>query len=155
MNTQPDFEEFLRLLEKHKVEYVVVGGYAVAFHGYTRFTKDLDIFYDDSESNILRIRQALVEFGFDPDDLPLSIFSPGAILNFGIEPVRIDLLNSIDGVTFTEAREHLIIGTYGKAKVQFIGIDELKKNKTATGRLQDAADLEKLENKKQINEQNF
>jgi hypothetical protein len=148
MNTQPDFEEFLRLLEKNEVEYVVVGGYAVAFHGYTRFTKDLDIFYGDTESNILRVRQALIEFGFNEAELPVSLFSPGAILNFGIEPVRIDLLNSIDGVTFPEAQEHMVVGTYGKAKVKFIGIDELKKNKAATGRLQDAADLEKLTNKK-------
>jgi hypothetical protein len=148
MNTQPDFEEFLRLLEKHKVEYVVVGGYAVAFHGYTRFTKDLDIFYNATDSNIFKVRQALIEFGFKEADLPASLFSPGAILNFGIEPVRIDLLNSIDGVTFPEAREHMVAGTYGKAEVKFIGIEELKKNKGATGRLQDAADLEKLENKK-------
>lgn len=144
MNTQPDFEEFLRLLETHSVEYVIVGGYAVAFHGYTRFTKDLDIFYDLTESNISRIRQALMDFGFQESDLPISLFSPGAILNFGVEPVRIDLLNSIDGVTFHEAQEHMVGGRYGKASVKFIGLKELKQNKAATGRLQDAADLEKL-----------
>jgi hypothetical protein len=93
MNTQPDFKEFLRLLEENSVEYVIVGGYAVAFHGYPRFTKDLDIFYNDTESNIKKIRQSLIEFGFQPESIPEEIFSPNAILNFGIEPVRIDLLN--------------------------------------------------------------
>lgn len=144
MNTQPDFEEFLRLLEKNKVEYVIVGGYAVAFYGYSRFTKDLDIFYNHSKSNILKVRQALFEFGFKEEELPVDIFSPGAILNFGIEPVRIDLLNSIDGVSFSDAKEHMVNGMYGAAKVNFIGIDELKRNKASTGRTQDAADLEKL-----------
>jgi len=88
MNTQPDFEEFLRLLETHKVEYVIVGGYAIAYHGYPRFTKNLDIFYNDTESNIQNIRKLLVEFGFPEEKITLNLFSPGTILNFGAEPVR-------------------------------------------------------------------
>lgn len=144
MNTQPDFEEFLRLLEKNNVEYVIVGGYAVAFHGYPRFTKDIDIFYNPAESNTRKIRQSLIEFGFDPEEIPIQIFSPETILNFGIEPVRIDLLNKIDGVSFSEAIEHSVRGNYGNQKVTYIGINELMRNKNSTGRLQDAADMEKL-----------
>ena len=110
MNTQPDFEEFLRLLEENNVEYVIVGGYAVAFHGYPRFTKDIDIFYNNAESNIRKIRKSLIEFGFTPDEIPMQIFSPEAILNFGVEPVRIDLINKIGGVSFSEAIEHSVRG---------------------------------------------
>ncbi len=144
MNTQPDFEEFLRLLEKNNVEYVIVGGYAVAFHGYPRFTKEIDIFYNPAESNTRKIRQSLIEFGFDPEEIPIQIFSPETILNFGIEPVRIDLLNKIDGVSFSEAIEHSVRGNYGNQKVTYIGINQLMRNKNSTGRLQDAADMEKL-----------
>lgn len=144
MNIQQDFEEFLRLLEKHECAYVVVGGYAVAFHGYPRFTKDLDIFYDDSVQNIEKVRAALLEFGFKDSAIPHTIFSPGAILNFGVEPVRIDLLNRIDGVNFKDAGDHAVNGRYGDVIVKFIGLTELLRNKRATGRTQDAADLEKL-----------
>lgn len=144
MNTQPDFEKFLQLLEAHKVEYLIVGGYAVAYHGYPRFTKDLDIFYSDTESNIQNIQKLLVEFGFPEEKIPIDLFSPGAILNFGVEPVRIDLINRIDGVSFAEALQHSVRGVYGKQSVNFIGIEELKQNKASTGRIQDAADLEKL-----------
>ncbi|MDX9958478.1 MAG: nucleotidyltransferase [Spirochaetia bacterium] len=144
MNTQQDFEEFLRLLEKYDCDYVIVGGYAVAFYGYPRFTKDLDIFYDGSETNVKKLQSALVEFGFNAEDIPHSIFTPGAILNFGVEPVRIDLLNQIDGVAFHEARAHAVTGKYGKEQVRFIGLAELRRNKQSTGRIQDAADLEKL-----------
>jgi hypothetical protein len=74
----------------------------------------------------------------------MQIFSPEAILNFGVEPVRIDLINKIGGVSFSEAIEHSVRGNYGNQKVTYIGINELKRNKASTGRLQDAADLEKL-----------
>ena len=97
------------------------------------------------EVHISKVRQALMEFGFKDEEIPANVFSPGAILNFGIEPVRIDLLNRIDGIDFKEARGHVIRGIYGKAQVNFIGLAELKKNKASTGRIQDAADLEKLE----------
>jgi hypothetical protein len=87
----------------------------------------------------------LIEFGFQPESIPAEIFSSNAILNFGIEPVRIDLLNRIDGVSFSDAQEHSVRGYYGDEPVIFIGIDELKRNKASTGRLQDSADLEELE----------
>jgi hypothetical protein len=87
----------------------------------------------------------LIEFGFQPESIPAEIFSSNAILNFGIEPVRIDLLHHIDGVSFSDAQEHSVRGYYGDEPVIFIGIDELKRNKASTGRLQDSADLEELE----------
>ena len=146
MNTQPDFEDFLRLLESNRVDYMIVGGYAVAFHGSPRFTKDLDIFFDALPGNAARLRDALVSFGFQaatvPDDVLLA---PGAVIAIGIEPVRIDLLNRIDGVTFAEARAGVVRGRYGGVEVTFIGRDDLIRNKQASGRHRDLGDVEELD----------
>ncbi len=145
MNTQQDFEEFLKLLEKNKVQYLIVGGYAVAFHGYPRFTQDIDIFYNNVKDNIKKIIDSLVEFGFSEKDLKEDIFiKKGNIIQFGIPPVRIDLINQIDGVSFEEAEKNKVRGKYGEIKVNFIGKKELIKNKNCTGRLKDKADIEEL-----------
>jgi hypothetical protein len=145
MNTQQDFEELLRLLEKHNAEYLVVGCYAVAFYGYPRFTKDIDLFYDITASNIDAIRNALFEFGFSEQELPVdSFFEKGSIIKFGIDPVRVDLLNEIDGVAFEDAYENHKRGRYGNVTVNFIGKNELIKNKKASNRTQDKLDLENL-----------
>ena len=146
MNTQPDFEELLRLLEEHRVEYMIVGGYAVAFHGYPRFTKDIDIFYEASRENIERLRHALERFGFGPPELADDLFEMrGQIVTFGVVPVRVDLLNDIDGVSFAEALPHAVRGTYGQTQVTFIGREDLIRNKRSTPRAKDKADAEELE----------
>ena len=145
MNIQPDFEEFFRLLEKHRVDYIIVGGYAVSFHGFPRFTKDIDIFFDTSQANIERLRRALVEFGFTEHDLPHDMFTTkGNIITFGVAPVRIDLVNDIDGVTYAEAKPNVVRGRYGQTEVTFIGLQELIRNKRATPRAKDKADVEEL-----------
>ena len=96
MNTHPDFEELLRLLEEHHVEYMIVGGYAVAYHGHPRFTKDIDVFFRRSEDNAKRLREALLVFGFREEDLPLEAFTTiGNVLTFGVVPTRVDLINEI------------------------------------------------------------
>lgn len=147
MNTQPDFEEFLKLLEENKVVYMIVGGYAVAFHGYPRFTKDIDIFYEASRENIINLKNALITFGFKSEDLPERLFlEPGNIIKFGIEPVRIDLIHDIDGINFQEANSRKIRGRYGNVNVSFMSKSDLIKNKRATGRISDLADVEKMEN---------
>ncbi len=88
MNTQPDFEELLRLFEKNDVDYMVVGGYAVAFHGYPRFTKDIDVWFRLDANNIDRLKNALFTFGFAEHALPDHLFTePGNIIKFGVEPV--------------------------------------------------------------------
>ena len=118
MNTHPDFEELLRLLEEHRVEYMVVGGYAVAFHGYPRFTKDIDVFFQSDDENVRLLRQALMAFGFREEDLPREAFTtPGNVLTFGVVPTRIDLINSIDGVTVEEGGRHVVRGAYGELEV--------------------------------------
>ena len=145
MNIHPDFEELLRLIEEHGIEYMIVGGYAVAYHGYPRFTKDIDLFFRLTSENALRLRQALVKFGFHEKDLPLDAFTTvGNVLTFGIAPARVDLLNEIDGVTFDEARPNAVRGRYGNVDVTFIGLADLVKNKKATPRIKDKGDIEEL-----------
>lgn len=145
MNTQPDFEDFLRLLEVHRVDYMIVGGYAVAYHGFPRFTKDIDIFFSDAGDNLARLQAALVDFGFQPDTVPIeTLGKPDAVLAVGIEPVRIDLLNRIDGVTFEDAHANVVRGRYGNVEVTFIGKEDLLQNKRASGRHRDLGDIEEL-----------
>jgi hypothetical protein len=145
MNIQPDFEELLRLLEKHKVEYLIVGGYAVAFHGYPRFTKDIDIFFENSESNVTQIQKALLEFGFAEQELKKELFlTKGNIIAFGVEPVRVDLINKIDGLTYGDVKAKKVRGKYGAIEVYFIGKQDLIVNKSSTTRLKDKADAEEL-----------
>jgi hypothetical protein len=140
-----DFREFIELLEKHKVDYLVVEGYAVGFHGYPRFTGDLAIFLLPDEENAKRILSAVREFGFNFINLTEQDFSvPGNVIQIGNPPLRIDLLTEIDGVEFADAflqrREAMINGQ----KTNFIGYNDLITNKRATGRLKDLGDIENL-----------
>lgn len=145
MNIQPDFKELLTLLEKHNVDYMIVGGYAVAFHGHPRFTKDIDIFFSSTRENIDKIIAALVEFGFPQTDLNPDIFlSEGNMITFGVAPVRVDFLNQIDGVNYDHARPKCIRGRYSDIEVTFIGREDLLKNKRSTERTKDKADVEEL-----------
>ena len=145
MNIQPDFKELLALLEKHQVEYMIVGGYAVAFHGYPRFTKDIDVYFENSDKNINKIISALIEFGFSADELFPDVFKkPGNIITLGVAPVRVDFLNEIDGVCFTEVKTHRVRGKYGDVDVYFIGKEDLLKNKRSTPRTKDKVDAEEI-----------
>jgi predicted nucleotidyltransferase len=145
MTTHADFEDFFRLLNEHDVEYMIVGGYAVAYHGYPRFTKDIDVFYANSRVNAERLQAALVAFGFQASSISLEVLErPNAVLSIGLEPVRIDLLNSIAGVAFEDAWPNVVVGRYGDTKVSFIGKDDLLRNKRATGRQRDLGDVEEL-----------
>ena len=145
MNIQHGFEEFLRLLETHRVDYMIVGDYAVAIHGFPRFTKDIDIFFDSSADNVERLRQTLIEFGFHEDSLSReSLEQLGNVIVIGIAPVRIDLLNRIDGLTFAEARPNIVRGRYGDVEASFISREDLLRNKRSTSRIKDRADVEEL-----------
>ena len=146
MEIRPHFSELLTLLEENKVEYVIVGGYAMAFHGYPRFTKDIDIFYKITPENINKIRTALIGFGFNGNDLPETIFTEsGNIIQFGVVPLRVDIINEIDGVQFEDVYKNSVRGKYGEIEVNFIGRIELIKNKKASGRDQDILDAKKLD----------
>ncbi len=145
MNTHADFEELLRLLEERKVDYLIIGGYAVAFHGYPRFTSDIDIFYSDSEDNIARLRQALIDFAFDEPEVPPDLFRvPGNIVSLGAPPARVDFLNRISAVDFDTACLAAVRGSYGRVSVKFISLKDLLLNKSGTSRAKDKADVEEL-----------
>lgn len=124
---------------------MIVGGYAVAFHGYPRFTKDIDIFFDSSRENVTRLHAALMAFGFTQQDLSMEAFTTeGNILTFGVAPSRVDLVSDIDGVRYADAKPNAVRGTYGTVEVTFIGRAELIRNKRATSRAQDKVDAEEL-----------
>jgi hypothetical protein len=145
MNIQQDFSEFLRLLGQYDVDYLVIGGYAVAIHGYPRFTKDLDVFYSNDAENIMRLKKALLEFGFPPDDLKDELFSEdGTIIQFGAPPCQIDLLNQISGVAYADAAGQVVTAKYGDVEIRVIGKAHLLINKTSTDRLKDKADAEEI-----------
>jgi len=138
-----DFEELFACLRHRNVR--VVGGYAVAFHGQPRFTKDIDVFVDPTPENADRLLAALTDFGFGGLGLTTSDFaSPGKIVQLGVAPNRVDLLTTIDGVTFDEAWRGRVSGRYGKEVVDYIGRAELVRNKRASGRPQDLLDIEGL-----------
>jgi hypothetical protein len=140
-----DFREFIELLDSNKVKYLVLGGYAVAFHGHPRYTKDLDIWLETSEDNALRVLRALEEFGFGGMGLTKEDFlQKGQVIQLGFPPNRIDLINSPSGVDFTECYSSRIEIEFDGLKISVIDLENLKKNKKASGRLQDLADLEKL-----------
>ena len=141
-----DFKELLQLLNSNKIEYLVVGGYAVAFHGRPRATGDIDIWIAISKDNAHRAVKALKEFGFDTPELTEKIFlEKDKNIRMGNEPLRIELLTSIDGVEFDECYQNKNKITIDNLEINFISLQDLKKNKKASGRYQDLADLENLE----------
>ena len=145
MRIERDYEELLRLLNRHEVKYCIVGAYAVAFYGKARFTKDMDVLVEPSLENGKRIVKALSDFGFENSGLTAQDFTErGSIIQLGYEPVRVDIMTSIAGVTFDEAWGNRVIGNYGDEQVFFIGLEELIKSKEMTGRKQDAVDVEVL-----------
>ena len=140
-----DFSEFLKLLNAHGVEYLLVGGIAVAIHGYPRATADMDVWVKRDRPNAKRIVAALQEFGFDLPSLTVELFlDPDRIIRMGNAPIRIEVLTSIDGVNFMECLERSIIQIVDGSEVRVIGLADLKVNKLASGRNKDLADLENL-----------
>ncbi|GBO56398.1 hypothetical protein APA_4734 [Pseudanabaena sp. lw0831] len=140
-----DFKEFIQLLNDNQVSYLVIGGYAVAVHGHPRYTKDIDIWIEISEENSQKIITALTEFGFGSLGLTAQDFQePHQIIQLGYPPNRIDLITSPDGIDFQTCYASKIEIMLNDIAVKFIDLDNLKKNKLASGRLQDLADLENL-----------
>ncbi len=141
-----DFKEFIQSLNDNGVRYLVVGGYAVALHGYPRYTKDIDIWVEMTPENGNRILKALDQFGFGSLDVKASDFTvPDQLLKLGYPPRRIDVLTTLPGVGFSECYSSRTIVEIDGVSVNFIDLENLKKNKRATGRHQDLADLENLE----------
>jgi len=144
----PDFKELLQLFNEHHVEYLLVGGYAMAAHGFPRYTGDIDLWVLSSPENAERIMEALQVFGFGGLDLEKSDFHTSQqIIQLGFPPSRIDILTDIDGVVFAESRNHSIELEMDGLRIPCISLDDLVRNKKASGRLQDMADLEKIQGK--------
>jgi len=142
----PDFRDLLSAFNAQAVEYVVVGAYALAAHGRVRATGDLDIWVRAAPDNAVRVMNALREFGAPLHDLTLADLSqPGVVFQIGIAPLRIDILTSIDGVTFDEAWPARVQTTVFGQPVAVLSVEHLIRNKRAVGRSQDLADLEWLE----------
>ena len=145
MKLGKDLREFIELLNSRRVDYIVVGGHAVAFHGHPRFTGDIDFLLRPSSENAERLIDAVKEFGFSEMHLSLDDFTrPNTVVQLGHPPNRIDLLTSISGVDFEEAWGSRIGGELDGLPVSFLGWDALLKNKRASGRDKDLADVSKL-----------
>ena len=141
----PDFKEFLQLLRSAKIEYLLVGGYAVGHYGFPRATGDLDIWVANHKENATRLVDALREFGFDVPELNDSLFQqPKHVVRMGVPPVRLEILSSIDGVDFRDCYPRRATVEMDGVEVDVISLADLKTNKRASGRHQDLNDLEKL-----------
>ncbi|NBC18541.1 MAG: hypothetical protein GVY18_14640 [Bacteroidetes bacterium] len=146
MTIAPDFREFAACLNAREVRYLIVGGYAVAFHGHPRYTKDLDVWIERTPENVRKLLRALDDFGFGSVGLGADDFlEPDQIIQLGYPPLRIDLLTSLDGVTFEVCYKNRQTLDVDEVRLFFIGLECLRSNKRASGRHQDLADLENLE----------
>jgi hypothetical protein len=145
MRLNNDLCEFLRLLNSNEVDYLVVGAFAVAFHGFPRYTADLDLLMRRTAENAERAMRALTEFGFGNIGITAPDFErPSHVVQLGVKPNRIDLLTGISGVSFEEAWAHRVAGELAGIPTQFIGRDALVRNKESTGRAKDLGDAEEL-----------
>jgi predicted nucleotidyltransferase len=141
-----DFKEFIQSLNDNGVRYLVIGGYAVAFHGHPRYTKDMDVWVAMDAENAANIVKALEQFGFASLGLQASDFTaPDQIIQLGYPPNRIDMITTALGVDFDACYASRVQEEIDGIQVNFIDLESLKRNKKAVGRHQDLADIENLE----------
>ena len=142
---QKDFEDFIMLCNKYELEYLVIGGFAVSIHGYPRTTKDLDICINKNEVNASKLLQILEDFGFGSLNFKIEDFvKDNMITQLGYEPIRIDILNDLNGVDFDVAFQNKRVVQMNGVPTNFIGFHELIENKKKAGRDQDLLDVKKL-----------
>lgn len=145
MEIAKDFREFLECLNARNVEYLVVGGFAVAYHGAPRFTGDIDVFARPTRDNGRRMIAAMRDFGYVPPGISERDFeTTNTIIQMGVPPFRIDVITGIEGVSWEEAFSSRVAATDGSLPLHYIGLDELVKNKRAVGRPKDLMDLDNL-----------
>jgi hypothetical protein len=141
----PDFKEFLKLLSAHQIKYLLIGGYAVGYHGYPRATADMDIWIAMNSENAEKVVTAVKQFGFNVPDLAVEMFlKPNQIIRMGVPPVRIEILTTISGVSFEECYPGRVVDELDGVEVNLISLRHLKINKKAFGRHKDLDDLENL-----------
>ena len=142
---QKDFEDFILLCNKYELEYLVIGGFAVSIHGYPRTTKDLDICINKNEVNATKLLLILEDFGFGSLNFKIEDFvKDNMITQLGYEPIRIDILNDLNGVDFDVAFQNKRVVQMNGVPTSFIGYHELIANKEKAGRDQDLLDVKKL-----------
>jgi hypothetical protein len=140
-----DFKEFLRLLRAHSVKYLLIGGWAVGYHGYPRATDDLDVWIAIAPGNASRVVKTLIDFGFDVPELAADLFlQDDQIIRMGVAPLCIEVATSISGVRFDDCYRERLETTLDDEPVSLISFRHLKINKKASGRAKDLADLENL-----------
>jgi hypothetical protein len=144
MELSNDFKEFIELLNVNKVKYLVVGGYAVGFHGHPRYTKDIDLWVLMKSNNASNIIKSVKEFGFESLGLEEDFLNSDNIIQLGFPPNRIVLLTEIAGVEFESCYSNKLTIEFEGVTIPFISLNDLIKNKQSSGRLQDLADAEKL-----------
>jgi predicted nucleotidyltransferase len=145
VNLPPDFKEFLKLLSDHEVEYLLVGGYAVAYHGYPRATADMDIWVAINPHNAQRLVDAIRAFGFEMPELSPDVFlKKDQVIRMGVPPIRIEIVTTASGVDFEECYAARLVDELDGVAVSVINLEHLKINKKAAGRHRDLDDLEHL-----------
>ena len=145
LNLPPDFKEFLKLLNEKDIRYLLIGGYAVGYHGYPRATGDMDVWIAIHPDNAQKMVTVLKDFGFDHPDLTPELFlQANKIIRMGHPPMRLEISTGISGVEFDECYNSRIVDTLDDVEVNIIDLPHLKANKKAAGRLKDLADLENL-----------
>ena len=141
----PDFKDFLRLLTSHNVRYLLVGGYAVGYHGYPRATGDMDIWIEMSESNSINVASAFRDFGLPDEALSKDLFlEKNRVIRIGVPPVRLEVITSASGVDFNECYSNREVVEIDGIPINLISLQDLKKNKRAAGRHKDMEDMEHL-----------
>jgi len=141
----PDFKEFLQLLNAHDVEYLLIGGYAVGYHGYPRATVDMDVWVAIHPPNAQKIVALLTEFGFNLPELTIDLFlEKDKIIRMGVPPVRLEILTSISGVEFETCYQNRVEDELDGVQISLISLNDLKRNKLSSGRHKDLNDLENL-----------
>ena len=145
MDVEPDFRDMLACLNGRGVEYLIVGSFALAFHGKPRATGDIDILVRPSPENAARMMAALADFGMALPGISAADFErPDMVVQLGVPPVRIDLITSITGVTWDQAFAGRVEGMLGDVRVSYLGLDDFIVNKRATGRPKDLGDIDAL-----------
>ncbi len=140
-----DFKEFIQFLNDHKVHYLLLGGWAVGLYGNPRATKDIDFLIATDDANIRKLQQALLAFG--APTVESKVFQEkGNVFRMGRTPIQIDIINEADGISFNKCYEHRNIIRIDNVDIATISRDDLIKNKKASGRLRDLADIEFIEN---------
>jgi predicted nucleotidyltransferase len=140
-----DFKDFLRLLNSHRIRYLLVGGYAVGYHGYPRPTADMDVWIAIDPENAKRMVDVFHEFGYRADDMTEDLFlAEEQITRMGVPPMRLEVFTTLSGVEFEGCFRRRVSGFIDGVPVKLVSLDDLLQNKQASGRLKDLTDIEQL-----------